>query len=363
MTARRTILVEAANGYIGSAVCRAYRSAGWRVFGVVRRPEAAALVSAAEVIPILSTLPSLDFLGDLYAQTETVDVIAVCSAPSDFAAYFPPTLAMLQDIARVSRGNGVKPLVLWTSGSKDYGHTQDDGDPDLAPHTEESPIDPLFFVTPRANYSLKVLEHPDLFDAAVLRPTNVYGYSSSILGCVFDFAGRAAAGGETRLTLDVSPKSIMHMVHVDDCGEAYLALGQHRERGAVAGQCFNISAARYETAQSVLEALAIEYGIAGGAACVDTAGAGSGTTPILRGLFGYSQWCSSGKIRALTGWDDRRIPFGEDVHTYRLAYEGAVKLGDEDVARNKTREDALNSLPGMQGLLQSIYGDTKFELC
>jgi nucleoside-diphosphate-sugar epimerase len=332
------------------------------VFGLIRRPEAATLLSADEVIPVVSTLPSLSFLEGLYKQTKTVDIIAVCSAPSDFAAYFPPTLEMLQDIAKVSIKGGVKPLVLWTSGSKDYGHTQDDGDADLVPHTEDSPLAPVYFLAPRTNYSLKVLEHPDLFDATVLRPTNVHGYSSSILGSVFDFADHVAESGEKTLRLDVSPRSILHTVHIDDCGEAYLALGEHGDRDSVVGQCFNISASRYETAQSVLQALAAEYQILGGAEFVDSVDGSLGATSTLRALFGYSQWCSSDKIRALTGWDDRRIPFAENIHAYRLAYESAVRLGDEDVARSKARQVALDSLPGFTATISSD-SKGKAELC
>ncbi|KAF7554081.1 hypothetical protein G7Z17_g3183 [Cylindrodendrum hubeiense] len=363
MPTRRTILVEAANGYIGSAVCRAYNRAGWKVFGLIRRPDVAPLISAAEVMPIVSTLPNLEFLEDLHRQTKTVDVVAVCSAPSDFATYFPPTLEMLQDIAKVSNKNGVRPLVLWTSGSKDYGHTQDDGDAGLAPHTEESPLNPVYFIAPRTNYSLKVLDHPHLFDAAVLRPTNVYGYSSSILGCLFDFANGAAASCDKTLRLDVSPRTIMHMLHVDDCGEAYLALGLSGDRGAVAGQSFNISAGRYETAHSVLQALAAEYQIAGGPEFVESVDGSPGSSATLRALFGYSQWCSSEKIRALTGWTDQKIPFTEEIHIYRLAYESAVECGDKDVARNRIRKAAMDSLLGDSTLLTLKVKDEQSELC
>ncbi|KAH8897896.1 NAD(P)-binding protein, partial [Thozetella sp. PMI_491] len=361
MTAPRTILVEAANGYIGGAVCRAFSRAGWRVFGLVRRPEAAAALAVTEVIPIISTLPSLAFLEDLYRQAKTIDVIAVCAAPPDFAAYYPPTLEMLQDIAQVSNKHGVKPLVLWTSGSKDYGHTQKDGDADLAPHTEESPIDPIYFLAPRANFSLKVLDHRHLFDAAVLRPTNVFGYSSSILGCAFDFAERAAANGDKTLKVAVSPSSILHLLHVDDCGDAYLALAEHGDRGTVAGECFNLSGRRYETSKSVLQALASEYQLEGGVEFVDSAEGTPGASVTLTALFGYSQWCSSDKVRALTGWTDRRIPFPENMHAYRLAYDGAVKFGDENVARSKSRQAALDSLGGMTAMLPPV--GEKAELC
>jgi FlaA1/EpsC-like NDP-sugar epimerase len=53
MATRRSVFVTGGNGYIGAAICRTFVRAGWRVFGLVRRPEAALELASDEVIPIV----------------------------------------------------------------------------------------------------------------------------------------------------------------------------------------------------------------------------------------------------------------------------------------------------------------------
>jgi nucleoside-diphosphate-sugar epimerase len=97
--------------------------------------------------------------------------------------------------------------------------------PGLVPHTEETPINPPPFAVDRANYSLKTLEHTDLFEAAVLRPTNVYSYDSSFYSYFFIAAEEAAKAGVLKITEE--PKTILHAIHVDDCEDVYQALAEH----------------------------------------------------------------------------------------------------------------------------------------
>jgi nucleoside-diphosphate-sugar epimerase len=127
-------------------------------------------------------------------------------------------------------------------------------------------------------------------------------------------------------------------VHVDDCGEAYVTLAEHTDRSAVAGQFFNISAYKYETAEIVLHALAREYGFVEGASFIS----GSDRTKAEDGmalLFGFSQWVGSDKIRKITGWRDRQMLFSENLPVYRRSYEAAVAMSHGDIGRIKARQD------------------------
>ncbi|KAK8084298.1 NAD(P)-binding protein [Apiospora hydei] len=299
-TAKRSVLVVGANGYIGLAVCRAFVRAGWRVFGLVRRAEVASSLYAAEVTPIIGTLADDSVPQRLYSYTTTVDAIVGCAEPPDYSSYYQQFTALIRRVAETSNGNGVRPLVLLSSGCKDYGTTDVDGTPNLAPHTELSPISPPAQLVSRATTSTKIFELDDVVDAAVLRPTNVYGYGSSYYGLVFDYASRAAASGAPALSIGSDPASIMHALHVDDCAEAYVALADAERAGRdrVNGQCFNISASRYETARDVLAALAKEYEF-------------PGVPSLLRGL--------------------------EDLRVYRMAYEAAVASDGGGTGEMRTR--------------------------
>ncbi|KAI1100820.1 NAD(P)-binding protein [Jackrogersella minutella] len=330
---RKSVFVTGANGYIGFAVCRAFVRAGWRVYGLVRRAESAGALVAEEITPILGSISkSATFVADLHAHTKTVDVVVSCTEQIPFAEHCEALVVLFKQIAETSNAHGVKPLVLMSSGCKDYGTTGLHGAPGLAPHTEESPLRPLDVVRDRTYGCLGLLTHGDAFDAAVLRATPVFGYEGSYYGHAFEVA--AAADRTLELPLDFG--TVLHGCHIDDCAEAYLALAEHPDRAAVAGQCFNVSAARYDTLGTVAKALEAEYGLAGGVVQTSPTD-GDAMLPFLDVVLGYSQWVDSTKIRQLTGWSDKRALLSENMHVYRMAYEEAAKRGHEGVLRVKER--------------------------
>ncbi|KAI0410143.1 NAD(P)-binding protein [Xylaria palmicola] len=340
---QKTVLVTGATGYLGSAVCRAFARAGWSVHGLVRRAEAADALLAEEVTPVIGAIAAdLGFLDALLAapSTQPFDVVVSCTEQFPFDEHWAHVTALLVRVAHHARRVGApRPLVLVSSGCKDYGQTARRGAPGLAPHAETSPLSPPDIVRGRALGALGALEHPDLFDAAVLRPTPLFGYGGSYYGVLFEALGRlrggGGGGGGGPGALPGHPDNICHGCHVDDCAEAYLALAAHPSRADVAGRCFNVSGRRYETVAEILAALGAEYGFEG---CLSAAeGAEAGGLRGLEAVLGYSQWVDSTKIRRLTGWTDKRRLFSEDVRVYRLAYEAAARAGDTGVARIRDR--------------------------
>lgn len=319
MTNRRTVLVTGANGYIGGAVARAFSRAGWRTYGLLRRPDTASELAKDEIHSIIGTPEDISFLdriGDVVFDV----VVSNTEDMSNSLGHLEKVGIMLDEIGRRSARAGVRPLAMFSSGCKDYGvMAGNDGDQGLAPHTETSPINPPDFLAARAAFGLTLLEkHHELYDATVLRPTNVYGHTSSQYGLLFDLA----AGSETALRIFGEPNAIMHALHVDDCGEAYVMLAEH-QRVAVAGEAFNISNARYDTARVIGEAVARSYGLA-----LEFESAPADLSLwSAHGLANFSQWVSSDKLRSLTGWQERRPTFPVGVEEYRLAYEAAVRRG------------------------------------
>ncbi|KAI0377610.1 NAD(P)-binding protein [Hypomontagnella monticulosa] len=332
---RKTVLVTGANGYIGFAVCRAFNRAGWRTFGLVRRVEAASALIAEEITPIIGSISKdATWLEDLHRHTKTIDVVVSCTEQFPFGVHFEAVTFLLRKLAETSNNYGVRPLVLASSGCKDYGITGLHGSAGLAPHTENSPLRPMDLLSERCFNSLRIFEHTDLFDAAVIRPTPVFGYDSSYYGMTFELAAAAAKTEERRFKLAMDFNTIIHGCHIDDCGEAYLALAEHADRSAIAGECFNISATRYDTLGAVAKAMEIEYGLTGG---VVQGSAEDSAVPFLDMVLGYSQWVDSTKIRKLTGWTDKRMLLSENLHVYRMAYEEAAKRGHEGVLKVKER--------------------------
>lgn len=319
----RTVFVTGANGFIGNAVCRSFIRAGWVVYGLVRRPEAMSELALEEIIPVLGSPADRSFLPSFLKQQPAFDVIvSVTEQWPDYESHFKEVMALIQALADSSNAQGVRPLVIFSSGCKDYGTTGLDGSPGLVPHTEESLLNAPDLLMPRTVNALKVFEHEGSYDAVLMRPTTVYGRSGSYYGLALDLA-RLAKERDEPLRLPGRAKSIMHGTHVDDCGDAYVAVAE-ADRAKVAGQCYNVSGRRYETAEEVGGALVRAYGLRRGVVFEPTDW--SGFDPLVF-LVDFSQWVGSDKIRDELGWRDRRPLFSENIASYRVAFEEFVKLG------------------------------------
>lgn len=321
----KTVLVTGANGYIGNAIAHAFVRSGWTTYGLVRKASFLSSLAAEEIIPLLGSPSDISFLSDLDSSGVVFDVIV--STTEQIANYFPhyhEVVALLRAIAR--RSTEKRPLVLFTSGCKDYGMSPFVAtSPKRRPHTELSPLNPPTFALDRANGAIQIFHHDDLFDAVLLRPTNVYGLSSSFYGLFFKEAEVAKSKGIWKIGEDKD--TILHAMHVDDCAEAYVALAEC-ERSLVKGQVYNISASEYETLDDIVQALVKEYGIAGGVQYGSSQEIdGSPDTELRELLMGFSQWVDSAKLRRDVGWTDTRQLFSKGIRQYRLAYEAAIERG------------------------------------
>jgi nucleoside-diphosphate-sugar epimerase len=327
---RRKVLVTGANGYIGNAVAKAFNRAGWNTYGLIRRVEDASDLAKNEIHPIIGA--PKDFMssphGDGCGRCVFDVVVSNTEDWFNYEQHFQEIQSMLVHIGQCSQNQaGIRPLVLFSSGCKDYGTTGCHGDPDLAPHTESSPLNALGLLLPRTRSCASLLESsgPDMpFDVTLLRPTTVYGYGCSYYGPLFALAERSEKdiGGVLRIL--ANPNSIMHGTHVDDCAEAYVALADPPHRDEIRGQAFNISNARYETVRDICEALARSYGLSS----VEYEPPKELLHKVVPGMaeavLQYSQWVSSEKLRTLTGWDEKRAYFADGIAEYRLSYEAAV---------------------------------------
>ncbi|OJD32139.1 nad dependent epimerase dehydratase [Diplodia corticola] len=409
------VLVIGANGYLGSAISRAFLRSRpppvpppapappsphqtttttqptsspppqtFRVYGLIRRASAAPALAAQEIIPLVGTLSgpasSPAALRDSIVRARLAprrwDVIAVCTEPADRTAQARHWVDVLEFVGLLSTTNGDggggdedagrqqqhhRPLVLFSSGCKDYGTTGREGEAGLAPHTEGSGLAPFEMVRGRTEAAVRALAvgggDDRAFDVVVLRATPICGYSGSYYGAMMEYvegcagaaAAAAAAGGGGKgdgvLKFAAHPGTILHGMHVDDCADAYVALarlalfGGAEGRRAVAGQVFNISGRRYETLREVGTVLAREYGFENGAR-FGVATAEIPSTVDAQGadmVFGWSQWVDSTKIRELTGWSDWRPLFSENLHVYRLSYEAARDYKDDNVQKIRNR--------------------------
>ncbi|ROT42388.1 NAD dependent epimerase/dehydratase [Sodiomyces alkalinus F11] len=326
----RSVLVTGANGYIGNAVARAFVRAGWITYGLIRSPASASALAGEEIIPVVGAIddPSSHeiILANLPVPLDAI--VSTTEVTFNYLPHYTNLVTLVRTLAQPTVSSGApKPLLLFTSGCKDYGvgpHIH--GAPDLVPHTEESPRNPPPPLAGRAENAARIFDHEDLLAPVLLRPTNVYGRSSSFYAGFFQVASQVAAAGteNSGLIVPADPNYVLHALHVDDCADAYVALAEHPRRDEVAGQVFNVSAHRYETVDQVVRALVQEYGIKGGLKYVRPDEIKPEHNPWPPFLIDFPQWTGSDKLRRVTGWRDRRTLFSEALHVYRLAYEAAT---------------------------------------
>lgn len=303
----KTVLVIGANGYIGHAVAMAFVRAGYKTYGLVRQASFLSTLASEEIIPLLGSPASPTFLPALEKEDVVFDVLV--STTEQIFDYFPhynDVVRLLRQLAKVSlEKKGVKPLVLFTSGCKDYGMSPFlANSPNIAPHTESSPLNPPPALVDRAKGTLMIFENEDVFDAVALRPTNVYGGTSSYYGLFFVAAEQAKEKGY--LEASEEPLTVLNAMHVDDCAEAYVALAEHPDRSVVRQQVYNISAEEFETLDDILRSLVREYGVEGGVRYVKLEGRESIMVDRDRMLMGFSQvsliYQKSLLIRAISGF-------------------------------------------------------------
>lgn len=315
---QKAVLVTGANGYIGNAIAKAFNRAGWKTYGLIRRADDAKDLALNEIHPVIGTPGDLAFLEQTDGTAFDI-IISNTEDRRDMSGHLEQVKAMIAEVVTRSKAAGLRPLVMFTSGCKDYGMMdKKHGDAGLAPHTESSPMNTPPSLLPREVLGSYLLEkNDDSYDAIVLRPTIVYGHSSSHYGPLFDLAAKS----EGVLKLIADPDAIMHSLHVDDCAEAYVMLAEYPDRAKVSQQAYNISNSKYETAQDIGEALAKSYGLK----LEFEAPVGEVDFSSVHGLANFWQWVGSDKIRADIGWKEKKSTFITGIEEYRLAYEARKK--------------------------------------
>lgn len=335
----KLVLVLGANGYIGNAAARAFVRAGWDVYGLVRSAGSSTALATEEIHPVVGSIDDASTHPAIrQALPATPDVIVSTTENTlDFIPHFNNILALLEVLSVPRRENSMLPLVIYTSGSKDYGigpHYANDST--LKAIDEESPLRPPQFAAARVQNAPRIFEQPDIYDAVLVRPTNVYGKASSYYSVCFRTGERIAAATEDPsqrvLIAPTQPEWISHALHIDDCSDAYVSIAS-APRELIRGEIFNISSESYESAADILEAMAAEYDIAGGIKYVNLDEISSTEDSSLAMAVGFPQLISSEKLRKATGWKSVRKSFSKGFHTYRLAYEASTKMKDENVAR------------------------------
>ncbi|KAI9792554.1 MAG: hypothetical protein M1816_002074 [Peltula sp. TS41687] len=215
------ILVLGATGFLGTSICRLLRLENNIVYGLARNAAKAASLSAAEILPVIGDIEQhpdayLDLIRDAH-----IDVVIDASGANAGA------FKLLEDLRRVGKerlqSGGQRLGFLYTSGGWVHGSSWEQVG-DLDPVGEGVKTKPVRMVEWRPQLEKDILAAKDELDVVVLRPSMMYGGTSSIWALLFgSVLGAARAGGETgKVQVQADEGCVTSLAHVDDVALAYV---------------------------------------------------------------------------------------------------------------------------------------------
>jgi nucleoside-diphosphate-sugar epimerase len=299
------IFVTGATGYIGSAVAGALARAGHRVKGLVRSPEKARALAAAEIEPVNGDLAHPT---GYHEAARSCEVLVHCAAESS-PRYFDLDRLTIENLLAAGRESGRPALFVYTSGVWVYGNTG------ASAVDESSSLNPPAVNAPRVAHERLVLAaNGHGLRTVVLRPGCVYGGSGGLTGAWF---ASAAETGAARLIGDGAQR--WAMAHVADVADAYVRAIE----SPFGGEVFNVTDRSRFTVRECAEAASRAAGGEGRVVAM-TVSEASAATASLHECFALDQHVDSSKAVRWLGWQPRHGGFVDGVARYFAAWKAAA---------------------------------------
>lgn len=294
MNMMRTVFVTGATGYIGGAVARAFRRAGYRVHGLTRHASKAAALASDEIVPVIGTLQDAASWRGAAAAADVL-VHAAVDYSADTMALDRATAAALVEIGAPHRA-----MVIYTSGVWVHGATG------TAVADESSPLRPIDLVAARVATERLVLDAASV-RGIVIRPAIVYGRRGGLTAGFFE--GGAIVGDGA---------NCWPLVHVDDLADAYLRAAERGRAGAV----YIVANPSRTTVGDLAAAARSAAGLAGEARRLSLADARK-TLGAFADALALDQQVSAARAQRELGWQPRHADFVDEAALYAAANRGA----------------------------------------
>jgi len=219
-----SVFVVAAAGFIGEGVARAFKRAGYTVYGLIRKEAQARLLKQFEIIPVIGDGRDPSTWREI---AEKASVIIDCSSTAnteDDSPYAIP--AAIINVIKQAPVDPIFPpkIFIYCSGIMVYGHDERIRD-------ENWPTCNTVYATWRTGVERLVLKQQGThITPIVIRPAWVFGqrmgnHGSSVFGTSpLTFAG-------------VNKDRRYSWIHIDDLGDHFVAAAKQGAR--VKGEVFN----------------------------------------------------------------------------------------------------------------------------
>jgi len=276
------------------------------VYGLIRNPDLKDHLKAQEIIPVIGTLEKPE---------EFKSVILECSIVVD-AIYLPNHSNEFFEYVRKLRATDVeahKILYILTSGIMIYypGYFKETLRP-VDETTNPSPTDPLEMV-PKKQCEEQVLSGKGV-RGCVVRPGFVYGGHGGVIAPLF-----FNVQPDADLIIEGRPDKRWSWVHVDDLGEAYVAVAS--AGSVVNNQVFNLSAQDNPTYEELKVTCARAAGWKGTSANIKR-------VPLPDSEFRRKNWetnviINPRKAFDLLGWKPKHVGILAEVEVYYASWKAA----------------------------------------
>lgn len=164
-------------------MARAFVRVGWITYGLIRSPAFAPALAGEEIVPVVGAVDDQSSHEAILSRLPVPlnAIVSTTEVTFDYLLHYTNLVTLFRAIAKATVSAGApKPLLLFTSGCKDYGmgpHIH--GTRGLTHHTENTSCNPPPPLAARAEHSARIFDNADLLAPVLLRPTNLYGRSSS----------------------------------------------------------------------------------------------------------------------------------------------------------------------------------------
>lgn len=298
------VFITGATGYIGFAVAFAFAAKGHRVIGLVRSPEKAKKLKAAEIQPVMGTMNDPK---SYTAAARLCQVYIHCAAEmSD--QFHTLDRQTVDHLIKIATESGLPRTLIYTSGVWLYGNTVG------RLVDESSPLNPVRLVIPRQETENRVL-HANSGQLATIsiRPGCVYGGTGGLTATWFDSAtqtGQAQIVGEGNYR--------WAMIHVQDLAELYVRAAE----SYLSGHIFNATDRSRFTILECAQAASQAAGADGRVQKVPT-------NEMVKKMGDFAecltldQHVDSSKAMSLLNWQPRHGGFVDGVERYFNAWKAS----------------------------------------
>jgi nucleoside-diphosphate-sugar epimerase len=300
-----TVIVFGASGYLGRHVAYALRDAGYRVYGIIRKPEGASSLLQNEVLPIV--LEDIKNPSDEFkkAVSEAISIVDAAGVNGDLINY-------LTEVFKNEKNRNYQPQYIGTSGGLTHGDS-----PSLVSERSRPNVPanhPIPQVAERARLEDVVLTSEHI-RGNVIRPGVIYGFDGDSEGKMPRHLARLFTAGESEeLVIYGKRDKQMSWVHVKDLATAYVLLVE----SGLHGKLYDIASEVYYHEQLSVAA-AKAAGWTGSIKYVESKDIPQ--EKFMEKVFDITVRYLGDKARRELGWKPKRIGLLHEIDLYYRAFK------------------------------------------